>query len=69
MQHLDPGPDMPLAFGEDADETVWAIRDYLFVLRTGLIANSSDADWRAFRTGYAPHRMQRCRHMRQGLLQ
>lgn len=41
------------AFAEDADEELWATRDYFWALQEGLLDGHSPAIWSSFRAGYA----------------
>lgn len=44
------------AFEDDADEELWAMRDYFCALRLGLIGHeNTPANYHAFRRGYADH--------------
>lgn len=40
-------------FADEADEALWATRDYFWALRTGLLDGHGPGSWRSFRAGYA----------------
>lgn len=40
-------------FGDDADEELWATRDYFWALKAGLLDGHSPRNWSSFRAGYA----------------
>ena len=42
-----------LGFGDDADEELWATRDYFWAQEAGLLDGHSPSIWSSFRAGYA----------------
>jgi hypothetical protein len=40
-------------FEDDADEDLWAMRDYFLALKMGLVESHSPEMWSSFRAGYA----------------
>jgi hypothetical protein len=43
-------------FGDDADEELWATRDYFWALKARLLDGDGAQMWRSFRAGYAGQR-------------
>jgi hypothetical protein len=40
-------------FPDDADEALWAMRDYFWAIASGILDDPGRGTWRSFRAGYA----------------